>query len=250
MNPWFTRRPLHFAHQGGAREAPSNTMYAYKTAISKGADALEMDLHATTDGELVVMHDPTVDRTTNGKGWIEAMTLQEIRSLDAGYWWSPGHVTLPDGPEDAYVFRGVAGEEKSPPGGFARDDFKVPTLREVLEEFPGVYINLDIKRGAPETEPYEKEVADLLEEFGRTDDVIVASFSDSVLKKFRELAPNVTTSATPAETAAFWASNIEEFQSATVEFVALQVPSEYEGIRVVDERFLEKSNAKDIAVHV
>lgn len=249
-NPWFARKPLHFAHQGGAREAPSNTMYAYKTAIANGAEVLEMDLHATADGQLVVMHDPNVDRTTNGAGWIAEMTLDQVKVLDAAYWWAPGHVVLEDGPDEAYIFRGVATGLKNPPEGFDPSDFSVPTLREVLESFPRVYLNLDIKRSAPEVDRYEKEVADLLSEYRRTDDVIVASFIDSALKRFRELAPSITTSATPTETAQVWGSSLEELMPLRTEFVALQVPAEYEGIRVVDERLIEKTSAMQIAVHV
>ncbi|MER3453487.1 MAG: endoglycoceramidase [Acidimicrobiia bacterium] len=66
-NPWLGRRVLNIAHQGGEREAPSNTLYAFKEAVAKGADVLELDVHATADGELVVIHDATVDRTDEAR---------------------------------------------------------------------------------------------------------------------------------------------------------------------------------------
>src|ERR687891_2110449 len=79
-NPWLDRRVLNIAHQGGEIEAPSNTLFAFKTAIDKGADVLELDVHATADGELVVLHDTTVDRTTNGTGRVDRLTLEQIRA--------------------------------------------------------------------------------------------------------------------------------------------------------------------------
>lgn len=250
-NPWFDRRSLNFAHQGGAREAPSNTLFAYRTALEKGADALEMDVHATADRRLIVLHDPSIDRTTNGSGSVDELTLEEIKSLDAAYWWVPGHVTTRDEADERYLFRGVAKGRRDPPVGYSDSDFKVPTLREVLEAFPGVYLNLDIKQSAPEAEPYEKELAELLAEFGRGDDVIVGSFIDSALASFRLLAPDVATSASPSEVASFWGSDADEIASGpTLPFVALQVPMEYGGITVVDEALVEKARAASIAVHV
>ena len=80
-NPWLDRRVLNMAHQGGEIEAPSDTMFAFKTALDKGADVLEMDVHATADGEIVVLHDATVDRTTNGTGRVDQLTLEQIRQL-------------------------------------------------------------------------------------------------------------------------------------------------------------------------
>src|SRR5688572_33278632 len=81
---WTKLRVLNIAHQGGEDEAPSNTMYAYERAMRLGADMLEVDIHTTADGELVVLHDATVNRTTNGTGRVYDMTLAEVQALDAG----------------------------------------------------------------------------------------------------------------------------------------------------------------------
>ena len=75
VNPWLERTPLNIAHQGGAKEAPSNTLYAFKRALKVGADVLELDVHATEDRELVVIHDITLGRTTNGTGRVDQTTL-------------------------------------------------------------------------------------------------------------------------------------------------------------------------------
>src|SRR4051794_25292114 len=78
-------RPLFFVHRGGAKLAPENTLVAFENGVALGADALELDIQTTREGELVVIHDATVDRTTNGTGPVSAYTLDELRRLDAGY---------------------------------------------------------------------------------------------------------------------------------------------------------------------
>ena len=82
MNPWLDRRVLNYAHQGGAREAPSSTLFALRLAVAGGADGLELDVHATRDGVVMVCHDDTVDRTTPGTGSISQLTHDELRVLD------------------------------------------------------------------------------------------------------------------------------------------------------------------------
>lgn len=250
-NPWLDRKPLHFAHQGGAREAPSNTLYAFKTAIPKGADALEMDLHMTADGEIVVIHDPTVDRTTNGGGLVDAMTLEEIKQLDAAHWWVPGYVTRQDAPDEDYVFRGVATGEKPLPEGFEANDFTIPTLREVLEAFPQVFINMEIKQTAPATKPYEDKVARILRDFGRGDDVIVAAFNDSALETFRTMAPEITTSAATGEALALWQWMKGEVpELPPIPYQALQLPPVWGEIKVLDDSLVEAAAKLDLALHV
>ena len=87
---WLGRRVVAYAHQGGAWEAPSSTIYAIERALDAGATALELDVHATADRRLVVCHDETVDRTTNGAGQICELTLAELGELDNAHWWAPG----------------------------------------------------------------------------------------------------------------------------------------------------------------
>src|SRR5918999_3789878 len=154
-NPWLERRVLNMAHQGGEIEAPSNTLFAFKTAKEKGADVLELDVHATADRELVVIHDATVDRTTNGTGRIDSMTLEQVKALDAAYWFVPDCGTCHGRPNDAYAYRGFATGARPMTrqlAEFGPGDFKIPTLREVLEAFPRDFINIEIKATAPETE--------------------------------------------------------------------------------------------------
>ncbi|MBW3614956.1 MAG: glycerophosphodiester phosphodiesterase, partial [Actinobacteria bacterium] len=91
-NPWLERRVLNWAHQGGSREGPSSTLFAMRKAVDAGADALELDVHMSADDVLVVCHDATVERTTDGRGAIAELTLSDLKALDNAYWWVPGSV--------------------------------------------------------------------------------------------------------------------------------------------------------------
>jgi glycerophosphoryl diester phosphodiesterase len=240
-NPWLDRRVLAYAHQGGAWERPSSTLAAIDHALSVGATGIELDVHSTADGHLVVCHDTTVDRTTEGDGAIASMTLAEVQALDPAYWFIPGADTTPGRPAADYPWRGRARDDP---------DFRIPTLREVLERFPGVVLNLDIKQTAPAVRGYESELASILREFDRRDDVIVASFHDSATEAFRRHAPEIATSAGTAAVASFWRSMHTGEALPPMPHVALQVPEERHGVTIVDERFVEEAHRAGLAVHV
>ena len=240
-NPWLQRRVLNFAHQGGAREAPSSTLLALHQAVAAGADALELDVHATADRHLVVCHDATVDRTTNGRGAIADLTLAEVQALDNAYWWVRGEVVATGRPDAEYVYRGRAPLDPS---------LRIATLREVLEAFPGTLLNLDIKQTAPAVQPYEAELAALLRQFGRTDDVIVASFIDQATAVFSAIAPEIPTSYGTMAAAAFWQAVQDGVDPPATTHLAIQVPVAFESVTLVDERFVTFAHQHEIAVHV
>jgi glycerophosphoryl diester phosphodiesterase len=196
-NPWLKRRVLNIAHQGGEDEFPSNTLYAFKKAVRAGADMLEIDVGVTEDDQIVVMHDTSVDRTTNGTGLISETTLAEIQQLDAGYWFSAdtGNHYSHDQDPSAYGFRGVATGERRPPKGFKAADFRVPTLRSVLRAFPRTPINIEIKGRTREEETaeyvYNAEVLGRTLADVKRDDLIVVSFQQPAVDRFHELAPRI-----------------------------------------------------------
>lgn len=241
--PWLDRRVIAYAHQGGAKEGPSSTLHAIGAAIAAGATAIELDVHATSDGELVVCHDPTLDRTTPAHGAIAERTLAEVVALDNAYWFVPGEDARHGLADGAYPLRGRAVEDRR---------LRVATLRSVLEEFPGVVLNLDIKRTAPQVAPYEEALARLLREHGRTDDVVVASFHDRATDAFRTHAPEIPTSAGRAAVAAFtlahWARRRPD--RAVTRHVALQVPARVLGKTVVNRRYVDTAHDLGLAVHV
>ena len=112
-------------------------MYAFRRALAVGADMLELDVGVTKDGQVVVMHDTTLDRTTNGHGTIASHTLAQVRRLDGAYWFAAAPHAYDHGrAKSAYRLRGVATGKRKPPAGFKRSDFRVPTLREVLQGVP------------------------------------------------------------------------------------------------------------------
>jgi glycerophosphoryl diester phosphodiesterase len=197
-NRWIENKaPLNIAHQGGEDEFPSNTMYAFRKALRAGADMLELDIGVTKDGKVIVMHDTTVDGKTNGHGTVASKTLRQIRRLDAAYWFAPrarehySHSLA----RRAYRFRGVATGRKDPPKGFTASDFRVPTLAEVLREFPRTPINVEIKGRTPDeaTEEYVQNaeaLARLLKNTKRRN-LIVVSFQQPAVDRFHELVPRI-----------------------------------------------------------
>ena len=197
QNPWLERRVLNIAHQGGESEFPSNTLYAFKRSVRAGADMLELDVGVTRDGEVVVMHDTTVNRTTNGRGAVASHTLRQLRQLDAAYWFARGR----DDPyrhglkRGAYRLRGVATGRRTAPRGFKRKDFRVPTLREVMRAFPRTPITVEIKARTKQEETAEyvrnaEALAKLLKGVSRRD-IIVASFRQQAVDRFHALVPAI-----------------------------------------------------------
>ena len=240
-SPWMERRVIAYAHQGGAWEAPSSTLYAIASALESGATGIELDVHATADGRLVVTHDPTVDRTTDQAGAIADLTYDELSRLDNAYWWAPGADVSPGLADGDYPFRGRAPQDHR---------FGIALLEEVLEEFPGVVLNLDIKQTAPVVAPYEEALAAMLRRFGRVDDVIVASFLDTATDNFSTFAPEVPTSAGTVAVAAFYQAVQAGATPAPLTHVALQVPARFGEMTLVDARFVEVAHEQGLAVHV
>jgi glycerophosphoryl diester phosphodiesterase len=220
-------RPLVMAHRGGAGLWPENTMHSFERAVDLGVDVLETEIHSTADNILVLMHDSTVDRTTNGSGPISAFTLEELKTLDAGYNWSAdGGQTFP--------FRGSG--------------ITVPTLEEVFTALPTVRINIDIKQEKPSL---VASLCETIRTFDMVDRVMVASFSAKVLKAFRRVCPEVATSAGTGEVALFYVMNLvflgRVYRSP---FQAFQIPEYSSGLRVLTKKFVKTAHGLNLAVHV
>lgn len=165
--PFFTsERPLVISHQGGELLAPSNTMASFTLSKDLGVDVLEFDIHISKDGHLVAIHDPTVDRTTNGTGAVSELTLKEIQALDAGYHFKDL--------EGNFSYRGKG--------------IYIPTLEEIFEEFPDLRMNIEIKDDNPpeRLDDISKKLASLIKKYKMEEKVIVASFDQSIIKKFNQ----------------------------------------------------------------
>ncbi len=240
-NPWLHRRVVNFAHQGGSFEGPSSTLAAIEQALANGATAIELDVHATSDRVLVVCHDETVDRTTNAVGQICDLTIDQVTELDNAYWFIEGDQVSPGHNEHEYLWRGKAPKDHR---------FGIARLDEVMSSFPGVVLNLDIKRTGPDVEPYEELLAETLASHHRHDDVIVASFLDSAIAAFRTFSPTTATSAATLETAMFYRAIQAGERPPALDVVAFQVPEMFQELTLVDQRFVDAAHEAGIAVHV
>jgi glycerophosphoryl diester phosphodiesterase len=244
VNPWLERRVLCYAHQGGAVEAPSSTLFAMQRALEVGATAIELDVHQSRDEVLVVCHDATLDRTSSLTGAIAEHTAANLAEGDNAYWFVPGEGAVSGRPVEAYPFRGLAPRD-------AR--FGVATLASVLDAFPGVPLNLDIKQSAPQVAPYEAALASMLKRAGRIDDVIVASFDDASTRAFHEIAPDIGISpGISALTQVVQAIRSGEAppRALLAGAVALQVPVRVGGAWLVDDRLVEATHRLGLALHV
>jgi glycerophosphoryl diester phosphodiesterase len=243
-NPWLERRVLHGAHGAGYREEPENTVYAMKKAVQRGADLLEMDLRISSDGEIMVIHDTTVNRNTNGTGFVHEKTVAELTQLDAAYDFSPASNTVNGALAGTLPYRGIGLGSAPPPPGYTRSDFTIPTLAQVLATFPDVLLDMEIKEdGPPELHAATaKRLAELLHAFGRSNDVLVTSFSDELLASFKTLAPEMGTSPGTNETAEFFF-----YQTPMPHHVALQVPREYFGLNLVNKTVMANARNAGLA---
>jgi len=253
-NPWLERRVIDLAHQGGEWEAPSNTVYAFRRAVRKGADVLELDVHSTADDRLVVIHDATVDRTTNGSGRVSETQWRELKALDAAYNFVPGRNAVRGLPPDQYPLRGVRMGEKPPPGKpgrYRRRDFRIPTLGEIFRRFPNKPINIEIKGDADsDLESFERTAENLAGFLNarpeRADEVIVVSFNDAAVARFHELAPAFGTAPGLASTAAYFTTGTPPPGN----HVAIQIPVYFQGVRVATPEFVARAHADGFAVHI
>ncbi|WP_104991891.1 glycerophosphodiester phosphodiesterase [Deinococcus sp. NW-56] len=226
-NPYVQGRTLNIAHQGGELLRPSNTLPAYRHAAELGVDMLEMDMHATRDGVLVLSHDAALDRLTNTRGRIADLTLAEVRAADAGYAFSPdGGQTFP------YRGQGV----------------QVALLSEVLTEFPNLPMIIELKQESPSiAAPFCKALRDA----GATGRVIAASFSDRALNEFRAACPEVMTSMTERELRLpVLLGKVGLAGLAPLPGRVAQVPVRAGNIEVVTPAFIRAMHARGVAVQV
>lgn len=220
-------RPLVFAHRGGGGLFPENTIEAFKYSVDLGVDVLELDVHSTSDGKLVVLHDRSVDRTTNGQGNVSDLTLDDLKKLDAGYkFTTDGGQTFP--------FRGKG--------------ITVPTLEEVFAAFPTMTFNIEPKQQTPSI---TKPLCNILREKNATGNVIVGSFRQEVLDEFRAECSEVATSASPAEASkflAYYKTGIAASYAPPMQ--ALQIPENVGYLNVVSKDFVEAAHKLNLKVHV
>ena len=154
----------NFAHRGFSGKYPENTMLAFRKAVEEGVDGIELDVQLTKDGEVVIIHDETIDRTTDGKGLVVSYTYDELRKFDA-----------------SFKFRGQCGFNP------------IPTLREYFElvKDKNIVTNIELKTGLNEYFGIEEKVWKLIEEYKLEDRVLISSFNHYSVLRMKSIAPNL-----------------------------------------------------------
>jgi glycerophosphoryl diester phosphodiesterase len=220
--------PVNIAHRGGAGIAPENTLEGFREGLRVGAGVLELDVHTTADGHVVVIHDDVVDRTTQGTGPVREMTLAEIEHLDAGYRFTrDGGRTFP------YRGQGI----------------RIPTLAEVYDEFVDVPINVEIKG---ERSGIEAAVWRVIEAADGGERTLVVSENTPTIRRFREVCgERVATASSSAELIFFYTmSRLGLGRIVSPRYRALQGPETYRGLRVVTPGFVQAAHEHGLRVDV
>lgn len=214
-----------FAHRGGAGLAPENTLAAFERGLAHGADGLELDVHLSRDGVPVVIHDATVDRTTNASGPVAGFTAAQLAALDAGTHF---------GREAGYPWRdrGIG----------------VPTLESVLERCPDARVIIEMKYG---TRALGEAVVRVVQRLGAESRVCLGSFQQEALSAARLLAPAVATSASmPEARRTLQRSWVRWPFVSRRPYVAFQVPEQAGNLRVVSPSFIRQAHREGQLVQV
>jgi glycerophosphoryl diester phosphodiesterase len=220
---WFGRHIVAVTHNGGEFQFPQDTLFALRSAQALNMQVLDVDIQLSKDGIPVLIHSETLDSSTSGHGNV------------ADYTAAADH---PD--------RGIrTGAKPLPAGATSRDDFGVPTLEQVFQQFPKAYLDIELK---PESDAAPK-VAALLHKYHREDRTVVASFDDKQMADFQRLAPTVATS--PGQTAS---TNFFLGKPLPAGFQVLQLPYRYDlggkAVTVITPSLISRAHAAGIAVWV
>jgi len=224
--PFTGLKPRVFGHRGAAGLAPENTLPSCALALALGADVLELDVHASGDGVIIVMHDPNVERTTSGSGPLREQTWSVLQRLDAGYHFSR------DGRDFPYRGQGV----------------RMPTLEELLLAFPHAPCNIEIKQEEP---PIVAEVVQLIRRLHAENRVVLAAEHDSIMTEIRRHAADIPSSFAAGEVADF-ISRVSElgFNGYRPAGCALQIPPRFGPIELVTADSVAAAHRCGLEVHV
>ncbi|WP_052345899.1 glycerophosphodiester phosphodiesterase [Paucisalibacillus sp. EB02] len=226
-------RPLVIAHGGGNHLAPSNTLAAFTNAHALGVDVLEFDIHMTKDGYLVSIHDPTVDRTTNGTGKVNDMTLEEVQALDAGM-----------------NFKDLNGEYS-----YRGQGVYIPTVDEIFSTIddPDMLYTIEIK-DSNDPELYQEmseKLWELIQEYSLEENVIIAAFDHSIIDMVLEASDgDALVSGGRDEITKFVVFHKLFLNSLYQQHVhALQIPTEDSNINLVDKKLIRGAHNRGMDVH-
>jgi glycerophosphoryl diester phosphodiesterase len=225
LSPSLLPRPLVYAHRGGAALRPENTLAAFDHGLSLGADGLELDVHLSRDGVVVVHHDATLERTTDGGGAIAARSVAELAEIDAGCRFRPAD-------DDGFPFRGQG--------------LRIPTLRQVLERYD-VPLIIELKTSNP---ALARKTIDEVRAAGAVGRVALGSFYYRVLRAARQYEPGIATGAAREETRWALYRSWVGWPIGSPAYHEFQVP-EYSGrTTIVSPRFVRQAHKARLPVKV
>jgi glycerophosphoryl diester phosphodiesterase len=215
------------AHRGFSGKYPENTLASFEAAAKLPIDALEMDVHSTRDGRIVVIHDSTLDRTTDRSGNVFDQNWESLKHADAGFMFDPDK-------NGSFPFRGKG--------------IGIPLLEEVFSTFPNMKMIVEIKQVLP---AIEEPVYRLIKKYKMEEKVIVASEHSAPLLRFRSLAPSIATNLAGSEAIAFYNSfrlHLHNFYRVPGD--ALQIPPTFHGNQVVTPSICRIAKQKGLVLHV
>jgi len=227
LKKFFSPEPRIFAHRGDSAHFPENTLPAFKSAVEAGADVIETDVQRSKDGRFMIFHDDTLDRITDGAGRLGDYTLQELQRFDAGHSYSADAKSFP--------FRGKG--------------ITIPSLEEILREFPQQRFNVDLKADDPRQ---AEEYCALIRRCDAVERVLTASEFTENLKAVRRLLPEMATSASHREVAAVFFLYKSGLLFAKRKFAAdaLQIPEFHRRWHVAAPGMIRRVRGRGIRVHV
>ena len=232
LYPFFSgAKPRIFGHRGAAGEAPENTLVSIQRALADGAGFVELDVRGSADGEVVIIHDATVERTTDGRGRVTRLNLRKLKGLDAGYRFTKdGGATYP----------------------YRDKKVEIPTLNELFSTFPQIRAIIEIKQAGPRI---VKKVIEAVCRAGREGDVLLATEEDRIMEEIRaeirERGLPLATGFSYGEVATFmgWlAGGMREAYRAAGQ--AMQLPCEFAGMTLVSEQTLKAAHELGVEMFV
>lgn len=217
MAEFYSGRILNFGHRGASHDAPENTLSAFRLAAQYGADGVELDVTLSADGEIVVIHDDAVDKTTDGTGLVQDKTLAELKELDAG----------------GYFGAEFAGE-------------RIPTLGEVFEAFGDrLLVNVELKGVTRQADGLEAAVADLVARYDMGSRVLISSFNPVRLRRMRRVAPHL-----PLGFLHDWSTPLHLRWAASLLMLGVRPEADHPHVKGASREYLAKCRRRNQRVNV
>jgi glycerophosphoryl diester phosphodiesterase len=227
-------RPLVYAHRGGAALRPENTIASFDHGLSLGADGLEFDVRLSRDGVVVVHHDASLERTTNGRGSLASCTADELAQMDAGHWFTPADKARTTGSDPvSHPYRGQG--------------HGIPRLQQVLSRYPGVPLIIELKVNDPEL---ARRTIQEIRAAKAIDRVALGSFGWRVLRTARKLEPAIPTGASREEVRLALYRSWVRWPLGQEAYREFQVPERSGPTRVVSRNFIRHAHRVGISVKV